>query len=161
MKIQRQWFLEKENRTICFTVISGISLIFSFLHINFKYSYIDIAWIAIILCGFPIIKGAFFGLIHEFDIKADVLVAMALIASVFIGESFAAGEVALIMTIGSLLEQRTVRKAREGIENLVAITPRTARVVCDGVETIIPPEEVQVGDILRVLAGEIIAVTCK
>lgn len=154
----KQWFLEEENRTICYTVISGIALVLSFFHVHFKYIPVDIAWIAIILCGFPIIKEAFIGLIYEFDIKADVLVAMALIASVFIGEIFAAGEVAFIMTIGALLEERTVRKAREGIEKLVAISPRTARVLRDGIETIIPAEEVQVGDILRVLAGEIIAV---
>ncbi len=153
----KQWFLEEENRTICYTVISGIALLLSFFHVHFKYIPVDIAWIAIILCGFPIIKEAFIGLIYEFDIKADVLVAMALIASVFIGEIFAAGEVAFIMTIGALLEERTVRKAREGIEKLVAISPRTARVLRDGIETIIPAEEVQVGDILRVLAGEIIA----
>lgn len=153
----KQWFLEEENRTICYTVISGIALLLSFFHVHFKYIPVDIAWIAIILCGFPIIKEAFIGLIYEFDIKADVLVAMALIASVFIGEIFAAGEVAFIMTIGSLLEERTVRKAREGIEKLVTISPRTARVLRDGIEAIIPAEEVQVGDILRVLAGEIIA----
>lgn len=154
----KQWFLEEENRTICYTVISGIALLLSFFHVHFKYIPVDIAWIAIILCGFPIIKEAFIGLVYEFDIKADVLVAMALIASVFIGEIFAAGEVAFIMTIGALLEERTVRKAREGIEKLIAISPRTARVLRDGIETIIPAEEVQVGDILRVLAGEIIAV---
>lgn len=153
----KQWFLEEENRTICYTVISGIALLLSFFHVHFKYIPVDIAWIAIILCGFPIIKEAFIGLIYEFDIKADVLVAMALIASVFIGEIFAAGEVAFIMTIGSLLEERTVRKAREGIEKLVTISPRTARVLRDGIEAIISAEEVQVGDILRVLAGEIIA----
>lgn len=154
----KQWFSKEGNRIICYTAISGIALILSFSHLHFKYFPADFAWIAIILCGIPIIKEAFLGLIYEFDIKADVLVAIALIASVFIGETFAAGEVAFIMTIGSLLEERTVRKAREGIEKLVTLSPRTARVVRDGIETIIPAEEVQVNDILRVLAGETIAV---
>lgn len=154
----KQWFSDEENRTICYTVISGIALLLSFLHVQINNFPIDLAWIAIILCGFPIIKEAFLGLVYEFDIKADVLVAMALIASVFIGEIFAAGEVAFIMTIGALLEDRTVRKAREGIERLIAITPRTARVIRDGVESVVPAEQVKVGDILRVLAGETIAV---
>lgn len=154
----KQWLSEDENRTIFYIVISGISLLLSFFEIGFKNFPIDFAWVAIILCGLPIIKEAVIGLVTEFDIKADVLVAMALVASVFIGEIFAAGEVAFIMAIGALLEERTVRKAREGIEKLVSITPRTARVVRDGFDTIIPAEEVQVGDILRVLAGEIIAV---
>ncbi len=119
---------------------------------------IDSAWIAIILCGIPIIKGAIVGLIKEFDIKADILVSIALVASIFIGETFAAGEVAFIMTLGALLEERTVAKARAGIEKLVHLTPRTARVVRDGVESIIPAEHVEIGDMLRVLAGETIAV---
>lgn len=87
-----------------------------------------------------------------------MLVSLALIASVVIGEIFAAGEVAFIMTIGAYLENRTVAKARAGIEKLVHLTPTTARVVRDGVESIIPAEQIKLGDTLRVLAGETIAV---
>lgn len=116
------------------------------------------AWISIVLCGAPIIIGAIKGLITEFDIKADVLVSMALIASVIIGEIFAAGEVAFIMQIGALLEELTVAKAQAGIEKLVHLTPRTARIIRGGKEEIIDAKKVQVGDILRVLAGETIAV---
>ena len=65
----------------------------------------------------------------SFDIKADVLVSMALIASVCIGEYFAAGEVALIMQLGALLEELTVARARAGIEKLVHLTPQTARLL--------------------------------
>ncbi len=146
----------KKNLTILLLTLSALSLVVSFFDIgHFK---IDVAWLAIIICGFPIIKGALEGLIKEFDIKADVLVSIALVASVFIGEIFAAGEVAFIMTLGALLEELTVAKARAGIEKLVHLTPRTARIVRNNLESIIPAEQVQVGDILRVLAGETIAV---
>lgn len=76
-------FKDDDKRTIVFLIISALSLIISFLHI-FDF-IIDIAWIAIILCGVPIVKGAIEGLITEFDIKADVLVAIAFVASVLIG----------------------------------------------------------------------------
>lgn len=118
----------------------------------------DMAWIAIILCGIPIILEAIIGLVTSFDIKADVLVSLALIASVAIGEDFAAGEVAFIMQLGSLLEELTVAKARAGIEKLVHLTPQTARVLRDGKETVVPAEQVQVGDLLRVLPGESVPV---
>ena len=59
----------------------------------------------IILCGIPIILEAVIGLVTEFDIKADVLVSLALIASVLIREDFAAGEVAFIRQLGGLLEE--------------------------------------------------------
>ncbi len=119
---------------------------------------VNVAWISIVLCGVPIVVGAIKGLITEFDIKADVLVSMALIASVIIGEIFAAGEVAFIMQIGALLEELTVAKAQAGIEKLVHLTPRTARVIREGKEEIIDAKKVQVGDILRVVGGETIAV---
>jgi len=118
----------------------------------------DAAWIAIVLCGIPIIVEAVIGLITAFDIKADVLVSLALIASICIGEDFAAGEVAFIMQLGALLEDLTVAKARAGIEKLVHLTPQTARVIKNNSETIVPAEEVGVDDILRVFPGESIPV---
>src|SRR5699024_2009924 len=124
----------------------------SLMHI--RPAGIDPAWAAIILCGIPIILEAVIGLVTAFDIKADVLVSIALIASVMIGEDFAAGEVAFIMQLGALLEDLTVAKARAGIEKLIHLTPRTARKLTDSGEQVISAEQVQVGDILRVLPGE-------
>ncbi|MEG6520800.1 heavy metal translocating P-type ATPase [Desulfotomaculum sp. 1211_IL3151] len=152
----RDFFREDEKPTILFLCLSLMSLIISFFNIGGLP--IDAAWLAILLCGIPIIKGAIVGLVTEFDIKADVLVSIALVASVVIGELFAAGEVAFIMTIGAFLEERTVAKARAGIEKLVHLSPTTARVVRNGEESMIPAEQVVVGDTLRVLAGEAIAV---
>ncbi|WP_315110306.1 cation-translocating P-type ATPase [Clostridium intestinale] len=156
MAIVNSVFKDEGNRTIVGLIISVISLIFSFF--DLVQAPIDLAWIAIILCGLPIIKEAVIGLVTEFDIKADVLVSMALIASVIIGETFAAGEVAFIMTLGALLEERTVKKAQAGIEKLVNLTPTTARVIKDGEENIITAKEVLVNDILKVLPGETIPV---
>lgn len=156
MAIVNSVFKDEENRTIVGLIISVISLIFSFF--DLVQAPIDLAWIAIILCGLPIIKEAVIGLVTEFDIKADVLVSMALIASVIIGETFAAGEVAFIMTLGALLEERTVKKAQAGIEKLVNLTPTTARVIKNGEEKIITAKEVLVNDILKVLPGETIPV---
>ncbi len=144
------------KKDIVLLCIGGITLLLSLF--NVQLFPFDIAWFAIVLCGLPIILEAIIGLITEFDIKADVLVSMALIASVCIGEDFAAGEVAFIMQLGALLEDLTVAKARAGIEKLVHLTPQTARVISDGEENIIPAEDVKVGDILRVLPGETIPV---
>ena len=99
-----------------FLCLSAISLTVSFFDIG--SSPVNAAWVAIFICGIPIVKGAIAGLITELDIKADVLVSIALIASVMIGEIFAAGEVAFIMAIGAFLEERTVARARAGIEKL-------------------------------------------
>ena len=155
-KVEQLMELGGTKKDIAFLAISGVALIasiFDLLPLPF-----DAAWIAIILCGIPIILEAIIGLITAFDIKADVLVSLALIASVLIGEDFAAGEVAFIMQLGGLLEDLTVAKARAGIEKLVHLTPQTARVITDGMEKIIPAQQVQVNDLIRVLPGETVPV---
>ena len=116
-------------------VLAGISLLLSILDLVPALPF-DPAWVAIILCGIPILLEAVIGLVTAFDIKADVLVSMALIASVVIGEDFAAGEVAFIMQLGALLEDLTVAKARAGIEKLVRLTPHTARILREGAEEV-------------------------
>ena len=144
------------KKDIVCLVVSGFALlvsIFDFIPLPF-----DAAWIAIIFCGIPIILEAIIGIITAFDIKADVLVSIALIASVIIGEDFAAGEVAFIMQLGALLEDLTVAKARAGIEKLVHLTPQTARIMNGKHEMIVPAQQVKVGDILRVLPGETVPV---
>lgn len=82
------------KREIAFLIVSAIALVASFFAPNALP--FNPAWIAVVLCGVPIIVEAFIGLTTEFDIKADVLVSLALIASLVIGEYFAAGEVAEI-----------------------------------------------------------------
>ena len=142
------------KKEITLLAISGVALVVSI----FDLLPFDAAWVAIVLCGIPIVLEALIGLITAFDIKADVLVSLALIAAVLIGEDFAAGEVAFIMQLGALLEDVTVARARAGIEKLVHLTPQTARVVRDDGENIVPAEQVRVGDRLRVLPGESIPV---
>lgn len=144
------------SKDIICLVLGGISLaisLFDLVPLPF-----DAAWVAIILCGLPIILEAIIGLVTAFDIKADVLVSLALVASVLIGEDFAAGEVAFIMQLGALLEELTVSKARAGIEKLVHLTPQTARILTSDGEKIIPSEQVSIGDRIRVLPGETIPV---
>ncbi len=144
------------RRDIAFLVVSGLALLSSMFHL--LPLPFDAAWIAVILCGIPIVLEAVVGLVTALDIKADVLVSMALLASLAIGENFAAGEVAFIMQLGALLEDLTVAKARSGIEKLIHLTPRTARKVEGKSETVIPAQQVHVGDVLRVLPGETVPV---
>ena len=145
------------KKDIACLAISGIALFLSIFKLLPGLPF-DIAWVAILLCGLPIILEAIIGLVTAFDIKADVLVSLALIASVCIHEDFAAGEVAFIMQLGGLLEDLTVARALAGIERLVKLTPQTARVILGDSEAIIPAEEVTVGARIRVLPGETVPV---
>ena len=153
-----RWLENEPKVTLVCAAASAAALILSITGALRAVLPFDIAWVAIVLCGVPILVGAFKGVVFEHDIKADLLVSLALIASAATKEFFAAGEVALIMQIGSLLEDFTSDKARESIEKLIRITPQTARVLRDGEAVEVPAEAVQVGDTLRVLAGETIPV---
>ena len=148
--------MTENGRKITMLAVSAVALAVSFFAPELLP--VNPAWVAIVLCGIPILIEAVEGVFTRFDIKADVLVSIALIAAIFIDEIFAAGEVAFIMQIGEFLEDRTVAKARAGIEKLIKLTPVTARVIKDGGEKIVTVDMVQVGDILRVLPGEQIPV---
>ncbi len=142
-------FSKHEKIDLLAILISAISLIASFI-LSIDY----LSWIAVILCGIPIFKECAEGLITEFDIKADLLVSIAIVASIIIGELFAAGEIATIMAIGGFLEEYTVSKTQGRIKELVNMTPQVAVRIRNGKEERILASEVQIGDILKVLPGE-------
>ncbi len=145
------------RKDVAFLVTSAI-----FLAISFAAGgdlAVDPAWVAIILCGVPIVIEAFIAIVTELDVKADLLVSLALIASVAIGEYFAAGEVALIMQLGGLLEELTVERAQKGIQRLVELAPRQARLVEAGGNTrMIDADDAELDQVVRVLPGETVPV---
>ena len=157
----RDFFQEGHVRDVLFIIISIISAILSFIGTNlFRF---DLIWIAIIFCGFPIFKEAIIGLYTEFDIKADVLVSVAIVSSILIGELFAAGVIAIIMAIGGFLEEYTVSKTKAGIEKLIDLSPTKGTLIKNynldsETELVIPADMIKVGDILKVVPGEIIPV---
>ncbi|MDR2114863.1 MAG: cation-translocating P-type ATPase [Planctomycetaceae bacterium] len=153
-----------------FIAVSGLSLLASFFH--FVHTPFDMAWVAVLLCGTPIFYDAVKTL-WKLRISVEVLISTAILATIiadifFPAEShhsyiFAGGEVAFIMALGHSLEAWTIARARAGIENLVRMTPQTARkcvdnTCVDNTESIIPASEVQCNDLLRVLPGETIPV---
>jgi heavy metal translocating P-type ATPase len=156
-RVQRLFDLGRTRKAIALLLISAVTLIISFVVAGTLP--VDPAWVAIALCGLPIVIDALVALVTRFDIKADLLVTLALIASLAIGEYFAAGEVALIMQFGGLLEDLTVARAQKGIQHLVEMTPRTARLILpDGTEQVVLSDEVGLGQKVRILPGESIPV---
>ena len=154
----KRWLDGEPKYTLVCVLISAVGVVLSLGKWLNAFVPVDFAWIAIILCGVPIVYGAICGLIFDHDVKADVLVSLALISCLITKEFFAAGEVAFIMQIGTLLEDFTSSRAQKGIQKLIKLTPQTARILRDGQEVIVNAEEVKAGDILRVIAGESIPV---
>jgi heavy metal translocating P-type ATPase len=149
---------DSEYRSIVLTIISAVFLLISWSGILKNVIPFDVALVSVVISGTPILLEAVKGLITSFDLKANVLVSIALIASLLIGEYFAAAEIAVIMMIGEILEDRTVRKARESVKKLLELTPPMARIKTPDGEREIPVEDLAMGDILLVKPGESIPV---
>ena len=141
-------------QTLVLTIVSGFCLALSF----WKDLWFNPAWIAIILSGIPIVTGALRGLIRDFDVTADVLVAIALVSAVLIGEYFAAGEVAFIMQLGKVLEDKTAEKSHRNLQALIDLTPTKARLRTSSGDVEIKVSDIKLGDRLLILPGESIPI---
>ena len=123
---------------------------------------VDPAWVPVIICGYPLVYLALTRLIFQRWISSALLISIAMVAAVAIDQVFAAGEVAFIMSIGAILEEKTVERAKKGIKNLIHLAPTQGRrlIVSNGsaVEEMIPADQIQKGDVLRVFPGETIPV---
>ena len=155
-------FLSSIPMTIIGGIFLGISLVCMLMGIELP---VNPAWVPIIISGIPILYGAITALFCEKTISSELLVSTAIVASVAIGEIFAAGEIAFIMAIGEILEDITVNRAKKGISQLIKLSPQQGRKIIKEnektTEKIVPIEEIYKDDILRVLPGEMIPVDGK
>ena len=144
------------------TIVGGLFLLASFILPRIGYPEGEnFAWVCVVICGLPLLYLAVWRIIYNkgiSKISSALLISMAMIAALCIGDLFAAGEVAFIMEIGALLEDMTTERAKKGLKNLIALAPDTGRVIRDGKEILVPAEEIQIGDTLRILPGETIPV---
>lgn len=119
------------------------------------YDYISL--VAVVLSGFPLIYSGIYNLFVKRRIKSSLLITIAIFASIYIGEIFTAGEVALLMALGEYLEDRTVEKAKNGISRLMKLVPNDVSVLEDGKEIKKHIDEVEVGEVIKLRPGETIA----
>ena len=121
----------------------------------------DPAWVTIIISGIPMVYLAVWRVIHNpgiSKISSALLITIAMFAAIAIGDLFAAGEVAWIMAIGAILEEKTTERARKGLKKLISLAPTQGRRIKNGKEELIPAQQIRREDILRILPGETIPV---
>ena len=150
------------------TIVAGVFLALSlallitknFVELNIS-PWLDPALITVVISGYPLLYLALSRLFKQRWVSSALLITVAMIASLCLAEVFAAGEVAFIMAIGAILEDKTAERAKKGLNNLIKLTPQTGRVLLKDGEKIVPASEIQSGMKLRVLAGETIPVDGK
>ncbi|MFA7467710.1 MAG: cation-translocating P-type ATPase [Desulfotomaculaceae bacterium] len=147
------------------TIVGGVFLVASLMLMLMKIEVpVDPAWVSVIICGIPLLYLALWRVIYNkgmSKISSALLISMAMIAAIAIGDIFAAGEVAFIMAIGAILEEKTAERSKRGLKELISLAPQQGRRIKKGKEEMINAEEIKVGYILRVLPGETIPVDGK
>ena len=144
------------------TVVGGIFLVISLaLMLTDTPFPVDPAWVSVVICGIPLAYLAFWRVIFLkgiAKINSALLITVAMIASLAIGDIFAAGEVAFIMAVGAILEEKTTERAKKGLKKLISLAPTQGRRIRNGKEEMIPADQIRKGDILRILPGETVPV---
>jgi Zn2+/Cd2+-exporting ATPase len=109
---------------------------------------------AIVVAGLPMMRKAIVAL-KRFRADMNVLITVAIFGAIAIGEWDEAAVVTILFAVAEFLEALSLDRARSAIGKLLAIAPQTARVMRGGKEEIVPAEEIQIGETVILLPGEI------
>lgn len=108
---------------------------------------------AALVGGFPIFKLAAVNVFTRFDLTAGVMVSIAMLAAILIGEYSAAALVALMMNVGEMLENFTMARADNALKELARLTPEFVTLLREGREVTIPAGALRTGDTVLVRPG--------
>lgn len=106
-----------------------------------------------VIGGAPILKLALTNIFRDFDLTAGVMVSIAMIAALIVGEYSAAALVAFMMLIGEMLEDFTVARADNALSELSSLLPTTVTLRQDDQDVEVPIEAVRTGDLVLVRPG--------
>lgn len=153
------------NRILLVLAIFIVLLVFdnlgAFVNVP-KFIQFVIYLIPYIVIGYDVIKKAAVNISHGQVFDENFLMMIATFGAFGIGEYSEALAVMLFYQVGELFQSYAVGKSRQSITELMSIAPETAnKVLEDGSAIEIDPEEVSIGDILLVRAGEKIPVDAQ
>ncbi len=109
--------------------------------------------LAIVVSGIKPMKSAYYA-IKSKSLDMNVLMSVAVIGAILIGEYFEGAIVVLLFTIGTLLQTISIDKTRHSIQSLMNITPSTATVIAENSLISKDLKNIRVGEILLVKPGE-------
>jgi Zn2+/Cd2+-exporting ATPase len=115
-----------------------------------------VAGAAAAIVAIPVLTAAWDSLRHpSLHGITDRLIALALVAAWATGDLLTAALLPIVMTIGHVLEERSMLGSDEAVRALTKLTQNDAhRLLADGGIEEVPTDELRVGDILELRAGE-------
>ena len=135
--------------------INTIFLLVGFaFELSGNHQYADYSFlISAVVGGWPVFMLAVGNILRDFDLTAGVMVSVAMIAALIVGEYGAMALVAFMMVIGEALEDFTREKADQALKELNDLVPAMVTLRTDGVDTEVPISQVRKGDIALVRPG--------
>ena len=109
---------------------------------------------AVFVGGLDTARSAIVGLRTARSIDMNLLMTVAVIGAVLIGEWSEAAVVILLFSLGNTLEAYTLDRARNAVRALVELAPQEATLIRDGYEERVRVEALRVGDRVRIRPGE-------
>lgn len=115
---------------------------------------------ALAVSGFRVFLDAVRGILRLDFLDEKFLMCIASIGAFVIGEPVEGVAVMLFFLVGEYFEHIAVKRSRSAIRSLLDICPDTATVLIDGIETETDAEDVEVGTLILVKAGERVPLDC-
>ena len=112
---------------------------------------------AAVVAGIPVLRGAYRSL-RARTIGIDLLVSIAMIGALVIGEYWEAAAVTFLFAIGHALEDATLARTRLALAGLIESAPTTATVLRHGEQVEVPAHQVGVGEVVVIKHGETVPV---
>lgn len=109
--------------------------------------------ITIIISGIRPLKSAYYA-IKSKSLDMNVLMSVAVIGAVLIGEFFEGAIVVLLFTIGTLLQTISIDKTRNSIQSLMDLTPAEAHIITETGIISKNLKDIRVGEVLLVKPGD-------
>ena len=153
-----KWYSHPPMRN---ALIAGLLVGAAFImaHARFVSSQIEIGFyaVAIVLGGYHWIREGFEELIEEKEVGINILMFAAVVGSAVLGMWDEAAFLVFLYGAAEGLEEYTYARTRASIRKLLDLAPKEVRIIKNGEETIIPAEEIAIGDLFVVRPGESIA----
>jgi len=109
--------------------------------------------ISAVVGGFPVFKLAVTNVLRDFDMTAGVMVTIAMVAALIVGEYSAMALVAFMMIIGEALEDFTRERADHALRELNELVPAMVTIRLDDEDVEVPISQVKTGDTVLVRPG--------
>ncbi|MGR9276827.1 heavy metal translocating P-type ATPase [Rhizobium leguminosarum] len=146
------WWQSRKGRL---TILSGAALVAAYAVGHLVPAIASYAFIVAMLIGLvPIARRAVMASLSGTPFSIEMLMTIAAVGAVIINAGEEAATVVFLFLVGELLEGVAAGKARESIQSLTALVPKSALLEDNGQTREVPAESLSVGAIIMVRPGD-------